>query len=720
MQNSNALEKIDFSFLDQPEFRKSFTSGPESNCIRFYVSGIRCSKCVRKLENLSTTVPGLKQLRVELGKNLAYAEVNPEILNFSDLAKKIVELGFNPIPLSEPSQEIAAQKLEDRNELIRLGVAAACAGNIMTFSFATYFGEAGAFYSIFSWLSFILYLPVVTYVAWPFYVGAWTSLRQKSLSIDFPMAVASLAGFVFSTIELLRGKHDIYFDSLSGFLFLILVSRWAQKRVQRRFLRREEIEDTLRLQRVRVLNSTGWNWLPTDSLKIGDRILLYRSETLPAQVELETSYARVGMSWLSGEIKPKTFLQGSTVPAGARLDSSEATFVVKGLLKDSNFGRIIQEVQKFNLTNNRIVSRADKWAQWLLVSVFLCALVFLFSYWSTSSEEAIRRSLALIILACPCAMAFGVPLALIFSLRKAQQRGLIIRNANVFENAKSIQTIFFDKTGTLTDSDLTLIEDPTSVSKIYQKIILSLENESTHPIAFAFRKAIPNTDSLLSVEQLRETPGIGISGYIYGRLYELRGEVGDSSIGCTFFEDKKLLFKFTFEAAIRPDCQMILTELRRRNYRVALISGDRKETVESLGKKLGFKDEDIFSEMDPDKKLFVISRTQNPMMIGDGVNDSLALMKASVSVASSGGVEAALKSSDVYLTEPSLRGVLDLLDISKDSIGLIRQNLLISVGYNLLGGVLALSGYINPFVAAVLMPISSGFILFITWWRGHS
>lgn len=719
MKNANILAQLDFSFLDQPEVKKNYASGPESNAICFYVEGIRCGKCVRKLEDLSLSVPGLKQLRVELGKNLAYAEINPELLSFSDLAKKIANLGFNPIPLSDPTQEIEAQKSEERSELIRLGVAAACAGNIMTFSFATYFGEADTFFSIFAWLSFILYLPVVTYVAWPFYQGAWRSLQQKSLSIDLPMAVASLSGFIFSTVELLRGKHDIYFDSLSGFLFLILVSRWAQKRVQKKFIRVEEIAETLRLQRVRILNGTNWRWLPTDSLKIGDRILLNRSETLPAEAKLETTSARFGMAWLSGEIKPKTFLQESPVPAGARLDSSEATFVVTGLLKDSSFGRIIQEVQKFNLNNNLIVSRADRWAQWLLATVFICALVFLFSYWSISSEEAIRRSLALIILACPCAMAFGIPLALIFSLKKAQQKGLIIRNANVFEKAKSIQTIFFDKTGTLTDSDLTLIEDINSVPKIYQKIILSLENHSTHPIAFAFRKSFPSIDALLSVDLQRERPGVGVSGYIYGRFYELRGKSEDSVISCTLFEDQVPIYKFTFEAAIKPDCQKVLSELRKRNYRVVLISGDRKDTVEALGKKLGFNDTEIFYESSPEKKLELIANSPHSMMIGDGVNDSLAMMKASVSVASSGGVEAALKSSDVYLTASSLRGILDLLDISKDSIGLIRQNLLISVIYNLVGGVLALAGYINPFVAAVLMPISSGFILFSTWWRGR-
>lgn len=725
MQGSKVLQQTDFSFLDQAEFQLKYKSSLEKSDIRFYIGGIRCGKCVRKLESLPISLPGLKQLRVDISKNLAYAEVDLGVLSFASLAEKIADLGFKPIPLFFATDEEAYQKREDRRDLIRLGVAGACAGNIMTFSFATYLGGV-TYHVLFSWLSFVLYLPVVTYVAWPFYVGAWQSLRQRQLSIDLPMSVASLAGFVFSTAELVRGGADIYFDSLSGFLFLILVSRWGQKHLQRRYLNSEVMAETFRLERARRIHEGGWGtppgwiWTPLESLKTGDQLLLLEGETLPADAELVSTNARFGMAWLSGEVKAKKFLRGSIVPAGARLDAGEAHLVIKKLLNETSFGQILQEVQKFSLTKNRTVSMADKWAQWLLAVVFICALGFLLAYWPTSHQEAIRRSLALIILACPCAMAFGTPLSLAAALRKARRKGLIVRNANVFEKARAVKTIFFDKTGTLTETDLSLVEPPTLTPEIYQKIILSLENESVHPIAFSFRKAFATPKSLLTVENLREILGKGVSGYIFGRLYEILSDLTlGSQIRCTLFEDKQPLFKFTFAAQTKPDCLAVLNELRTRGHRVALISGDKKEVTEIFGARLGFAPQDIFSEMNPTKKALIVSQTPNSMMIGDGVNDSLAMMKASVSVASSGGVEAALRSSDVYLTEASLKGVVTLLDVSHESIGLIRQNLLISVIYNICGGTLALLGYVNPMVAAVLMPLSSGFILFSTWMKGH-
>lgn len=661
-------------------------------------------------------IKGLKRVQVEMGKNLAHVEINPREITFSELAEKIVELGFKPIPLSPEMDHESIQKREDRAELIRLAVAGACAGNIMTFSFATYLGADQAFFWIFSWLSLALYIPVVTYVAKPFYLGAWNSLKQRHISIDLPMAVASFSGFVFSTVELLRGKEDIYFDSLSGFVFLILLSRWAQKRLQRKFLQPQELLESLQLERVRRMHETGWAWAPVETLVPGERILLCAPEILPAEAELVSTSAHFSMAWLSGESKPRTLLRGAPVPAGARLINGEAQLIARKPLRETSFGQILQEVQNFSLSKNRVVSMADRWAQWLLATVFLTALVFLFSYWQVSSEEAIRRSLALIILACPCAMAFGTPLALASALRKSQRKGLVVRSANVFEKVKEVKTIFFDKTGTLTETDLVLKQSTESIPQVYQKIILTLENESMHPIAFAFRRAIVTPENLPPVDGLREVPGVGVSGFIFGKFYELKNNTKyGSDIGCTLFEDHLPVLTFIFESQLKPDCLAVLNSLRSKGYQLKLLSGDKRGAVDKLAAQLGFAPEDCYAEVDPCTKAQIVSQTPNAMMVGDGVNDSLALMCAKVGVAASGGMEAALRSSEIYLTDTSLKALASLFQISSESFALIRQNLIISLLYNSAGGALALMGFVNPFLAAVLMPVSSGFILLSTW-----
>lgn len=710
----------DFSFLDSEAFSSIYTTPENSEEMRFYVSGIRCGKCIRKLEDLPQSLNGLKQLRVEMGNNIAVAQIDKNHISFSQVAEKICELGFVPMAIPTAQDEEKIIRNEDRTELIRLGVAAACAGNIMTFSFANYLGDTGVFKEIFYWLSFVLYLPVVSYVALPFYKGALNSLKQKQLSIDLPMAVASLSGFIFSTVELLRGHDEIYYDSLSGFLFLILASRWAQKRLQRHYLKPEEISEGLNLQRARLFNPDGsWTWTPVKNLKINDKIALQANEILPADASLVSSQAHFGMAWLSGEIKPKHFLKHAIVPAGARLANGEVTLQVMNLLPNTNFGELLDKVQKFSLSQNRIVSLADKWAQWLLGTVFSLAFIFIFMYWNVSSEEAIKRTLALVILACPCAMAFGTPLAVASALRRSKASGLVIRSANIFESVAKVDTIIFDKTGTLTDTELSLMESAKLIPEEIKKIVLALENISVHPIAFAFRKAFNEITAFPDVSSPSENIGTGVAGQIGKHFYELKKSFNVSKItGCQLFKDGIPIYEFTFDAAIKPEAKEIIQNLRRSGYNLMLVSGDQKTAVQSLGMKLGFLRDEIYSEMTPEQKGNLINGIKNSMMIGDGINDSLALMNATVGVAASGGMEAALRSSDVFLADSGLKGIADLIEISHDSFALIKQNLTISVIYNSIGAVLALSGYINPFVAAVLMPVSSGFILLSTYLRG--
>lgn len=718
MHNHKAAPLGDFSFLDQDEFRSKYASGDH---VRFYVEGVSCGRCVRKIEELSFSVPGLKRIRVNLASHLAHAEIDRERLRLSELAETIQQLGFNPIPLVPESDGDRLVRQQERRDLIRLAVAGACTGNIMTFSFASYFGAPAEFATAFAWMSFALYLPVFFFVAVPFYRGAWSALRQRQISIDLPMSVASLAGFTFSTVELLRGKTDTYFDSLSGFLFLILLSRWAQRRLQRRFLRPQELAESLRLERVRRVTDAGWEWTPIERLGAGQRILLIAPETLPADAEMVSSMAHFSLSWLSGESRPKTFLSGAIVPAGARLLSGETQLVARKPLGETSFGRVLKQVQDYSLTNNRAVSQADRWAQTLLATVFSVALLFLVLYWSTAPEEAIRRALALIILACPCAMAFGTPLALAVSLRKARAHGLLIRNADVFESSAQVQTIFFDKTGTLTESDLDLEPASANIAPVHQKVILALENESLHPIAFAFRRAFRDCTKLPPVDGAREVPGQGVSGFIYGKFYEMRRNTKPGArLGCTLFEDHEPIIDFVFAAKLKPRCREVLDQLRADGLTIRLLSGDGREATAALGAQLGFTEGQIMAEACPYDKATTLASVPNAMMVGDGVNDSLAMTRASVAVAVSGGMETALKSAHVYITEPGLEGVLNLLKISREGVALVHGNLLISLAYNTIGGTLALLGYINPFVAALLMPASSGFILFSTWLRART
>lgn len=719
MAKNLRVPQTEYSYLDETPFREAYGSGALHNNMRFYVEGIRCAKCLRKIEALSETIPGLQSIRVEMDTNVVHVAFDPELSPPSYIAEKITALGFKVKPLIPGTDSEANRKIEDRKALIRLAVAGACAGNIMGFALAIYFGSEGIWLKWFSWLSFILYLPVVTYVALPFYRGAIESLKLKQVSIDLPMAVASLAGFLFSTVQLFRGERDFYFDSISGLLFLILLARYVQQSLQRHYLQVSAPFEELK--RVRQLKGGKWLWQLSTKLNSGDRFLLQSGEVLPVEAKLLSPRAHFSQAWLTGESKPKVFLSGATISAGAQILGTQALFEFLKPLAETEFGRTMQEVQRFALTKNRAISLADRWTQRLLGGVFCLALLFMLIYWSVDAEEAIRRALALIVIACPCAMAFGTPLAMAFSLKKARAAGLLIADANIFEEVSKIENVFFDKTGTLTELDLSLAADANRVPAVYQKVILALENQSMHPIAFAFRRAFSAIGKLPPVSNFKETPGVGVSGYLYGKFYSLQRDVQNeaSGLGCALVEDDRVIYQFAFTANIRPGAQEILQELRQKGFKVSLVSGDNSKATLFAADKLAFAEGEVYSGLSPSQKAELVSARGSSMMIGDGINDAVALMQASVGVAVAGAVGPALQSAKVYLQSENLMALGRLFVISRDAFLLIRQNLMLSLFYNLIAGTAALMGFVNPLVAAVLMPISSGLILFNTWRWGR-
>lgn len=711
----------DFSFLDSASLRSSYGYGEGLNQISFFVGGVKCGRCVHTLESLTESVPGPVSLRVDLNQKVARAEVDPTSLEFSTLAKAIEKAGFEPVPLAAESDADRLRRREDRMELIRLAVAAACAGNIMSFAFANYFGSSPEWRTVFNWLSFALYLPVVTFVAWPFYQGAWSSLKGRRLSIDLPMAVASAAGFLYSTVQLLRGRDDIYFDSLASFLFLILLSRAGQKRLQRKFLKPLDLGESLALLKVRKITNEGWSWTARADLKPNDKIRVEAEDILPCDAELVSEFAHVSTAFLSGEEKPKTYQAGGLIPAGARFLSGPVELKFIRPLEDTVFGRLIDQTNRADLRSARVMQISDLWAQRLLITVFTIAALFVALYWMISPEEALRRGFALIILACPCAMAFGTPLALSRAIKRASQFGFLIGDGSVFETLARAKSIYIDKTGTLTETDLALITDASSISSTDKSLLLALESRSAHPVAFALRKAFDDVSPASGVTNLTEKPGFGVRGVLDGKTYEFIKAPSLNSLNSVseLRRDGETLLRLEFRTAIKSGSVSAVNQLRGRGLNVYLLSGDNDLATRRLGSELGFKSDEIFGDQTPDDKMLKVKDAPDAVMIGDGVNDALALAAASVGIAVSNGTETAFRNAKVIMTSPGLSQIAKLFDLSLASLAAIKLNLRFSVVYNVVAGTAALLGFINPYVAALLMPLSSGLILFFTWIGGR-
>lgn len=708
-----------YDYLDLGQFRSLYCLDQKPQAMKFYVEGIKCSKCIAKIEGLKNHNPDLKNLEVDLANQTAFIELNQAENSFAKVAEDISELGFRPIPI-QPNEDSHEQwKTESKMDLIRLGVAGFCAGNIMMLAFATYFGLVGPMKTLFEWVQLILYLPVVSFVAWPFYKGFLSGLKQKSLSIDGPMAIASFLGFTVSTWNLMRGTGSVYFDSLSGFLFLILATRYIQKKTRfeyLKFLKPSSLADTMK---ARLNHGAQWTWVRSDQLKAGDVISVETGEWIPADGTLINSQAVLDLSVLDGESMPRQVNAGFPVKAGSRLMSAAAQVQVSKSGNQTLLGHLLSSINFSSLNGTQSSKASDQASQVLLFIVLSLGAVTLASGFWLDFETQFEKAFALIILACPCAMAFGTPLAFAFSMKRAQDKGLIIKSAKTFEDLETINTVFLDKTGTLTEKFWNLKNSSLDqVPDLYKQYILLLESKSQHPVAFALREIwsdiqIPQDLILSSPEEI---PSVGVKGTVNSIELEFRHffEGGEKWFG--LYQSGQLIWRFQLQPVLQKGTHTALEYFKKRNFNIFLLSGDSLTETQKISEELGLCPVQVHADLTPQMKNKIVSQHPHSLMIGDGVNDSLALQSAKVGVAVKGGVELALKSADVLFLNGGISLLPELFITAQKARRQIKYNLISAVFYNVIGGTAALLGWVDPFIAALLMPISSLFILTNTWW----
>ena len=708
-----------FDYLDMEQFR-SLYSQQNPKTMRFYVEGIKCAKCISKIEYLKIENEQIQTLEVDLAKQTALVELRSPEFSFARIANGIENLGFRPIPVRASDDDSELWHQEAKKDLIRIGVAGFCAGNIMFLAFSIYFGLTGSLKTAFEWLQFALYLPVVTYVAWPFYKGLVSGIKQRSLSIDGPMAIASFLGFTFSTWNLVKGSGSIYYDSTSGFLFLILATRFFQKKVRFEYLKFLRPSSMVETFKARLIENQSWQWVRADRLQVDDKILVEQNEWLPADGILLSNNATLDFSVLDGESLPRKVHAGAHIKAGAKLLSKAIELKVKRSGTNTFLGRLLSSIDTSANSETEFSQQSNRASQILLIVVLsIAAITLLFGIWG-NFESQFEKAFALIVLACPCAMAFGTPLAFSFSMKRAQEKGIIIKSTQVFTDLEKVDTVFLDKTGTLTDRSWNLENSSlSSAPLVYKQIILTLESKSNHPVAYALREIWSDVEiqnDILIFDSIEEIPSLGVQGKLAHKFFKFQHFTHKNEKWFGLFEGGHLLWKFQLKSTLRPGTDQTINEINKAGFAIYLISGDKASETQVIAHELNICPLTTQSELTPEAKESLLQKNQNAIMIGDGVNDALALKAAKVGIAVNGAVDVALKSADVLFLSGGISSLPELFRIAKQARKQIRKNLRTALVYNTLGGIAALMGLINPFVAALLMPASSIYILASTWW----
>lgn len=716
--------------------------------VELLLEGVHCAACVWLVERLPRAASGVLEARLRLSDAIVRIVYDPRATSLSRVAASLDALGYPPHPVrGEERREVEHRAA--RKRLVRVGVAGACAGNAMLLAFALYAGEEGGierhYEQFFRWTSLLVALVALAWPGREFFRGALAALRTRTGNLDLPIALALAAGGVVGAINVVRGSGEIYFDSLCVLVFLLLTGRHVQQRQQR--WARDAVDLTraltplsCRARRADASEDEPFDELAVDELEPGDLVEVPSGGLIPADGRIVRGAARVDQALLTGESEPVQVGEGSAVHAGTRSDGAPIVVRVEAVGAKSRIGRLMEVVERGLAAKPPIVRLTDRIAGWFVVVLSSLGLVT-FATWSVIADvpTAVEHTVALLIVACPCALGLATPLTLAVAVGRAARRGLLVKDASALERLAGPATIVLDKTGTLTRGR------PELVSWIGDEdakpLVAALEARSSHPVARALVRGLTTDDrgssgTANAVEGIGEAHDGGITGRVDGRSVTVgsprfalgRGlalepglaerahaleEAGHTVVAIGV--DGQVRALAALLDAPREDARASLAALRARGHAIEILSGDAEGPVQRVAERLGVPAADARGGVDPEGKLARVHALRaagaRVIMVGDGVNDAAALAAADVGIAVHGGAEASLAAADAYASVPGLEPLVDLVSISRRTLGTIRLNLGLSLAYNLCFASLAISGNVTALVAAIVMPVSSGTVL---------
>jgi len=722
--------------FDDPTFQNLHAPpnpATSARTIDFYLENVHCAACVWLVEKIPALLPGIVESRLSLGKQLLQVTFLDRRVNLSAIARLLDSLGYPP----HPARSTTARNIrtaDDRRALIRIGVAGACAGNTMLLAIALYAGHASsmdpAYLLLFRYLSMII---GVIALAWPgstFFRGASAALRTRTPHLDLPIALALAVGGVAGLISTLSNRGDIYFDSLSVLVFLLLVGRFLQRRRQALAEDAVELLFSLTPASARRITGDSIEEVPIAALQIEDIVEVLPGESLPVDGQLAGDFSTtVDESLLTGESRPRSKNHSDALLfAGTVNLTSPIRVRVLAAGEATRVGKLMRLVADCASRRAPLVILADRIAGWFLAAVLLIA-VSAFTYWclAAGAAVAINHAVAILIVACPCALGMATPLAVTVAIGRAAKRGILIKGGDTLERLAKPGLLLLDKTGTLTTGKMSL--QYWHGDQETRDAVAAIEVHATHPIA----RALADDAMPLQASDIHQHTH-GISGTVNSIRYHIgtRRFIESQAISIPFAWQNHLdrctstgLSPVLIAAGdqlvsiagigdtLRPDAAAALDILRTHGWQLAILSGDHPDVVSRIAGQLNITD--ARGALLPEQKLARVrelmsdpARARRPVvMVGDGINDAAALAAASVGIAVHGGAEASLAAAAIYLTTPGLSGVAHTIVAAKRTVRAIHRCLAASIAYNALFVTLAACGWVNPLVAAIFMPVSS-------------
>ena len=692
--------------------------------IQLSVEGLTCAACAWLIERHLMGLAGLHYVNVNTTTHRARIKWDPDRLSLSDILKGFAKIGYRAYPFQTHSQE-ALYAREVRSYMFRMALAGLGSMQVMMCAVALYMdffiSVEEEFMIYFKWISLLLSTPIMIYSAQPFYVGAWRSLKQGHLSMDVSVSLALIGAFVASIWATVFNTGEVYYDSITMFVFFLLLGRLLELRA-----RRKASESSSNLARLVPIMATridadGEHEVAAKTLRVGDRVRVLAGATLPADGIITLGQASLNEAMLTGEQLPLLKQAGDPVFAGTISTDAPLEIRVNHPIEESRLAQIMR-LQDHALDDKPAIAQlADVLSRhFILVLLLIAAAVWTFWHFH-APERAFWVTLSVLVATCPCALSLATPTALTSATAHLTRSGILLRRGHVLDVLTRANRIVMDKTGTLTTGNISLV----GVQPLAElgedeclAIARALEAYSEHPIARAFRSQGAEDAVLPAASEVTPVIGHGIQGRIAGKHYRIGSarwlalaDEQEATQGLAIYlaDETGPLARFTLADTVRADAGALIQAFKAAGLQTTILTGDSSPQADAVARELGV--DELVKGVTPDGKLAYLKAREAAgdisIMVGDGINDAPVLAGAHASFAMAGGTDLAKNSADAILLADDLSRLLTARTLALRTRRIIQENFAWSIGYNLLVLPLAASGWLPPYLAAAGMSLSS-------------
>lgn len=732
----------DFGLFDHPDVQKNFvrrvegSAGEHEQEAALILEGITCAACVWLNESHVRRQPGVTAVDINYTTRRARVRWDGRITRLSAILEAIAAIGYRAHPYDIGRAEELAQK-ERKAALWRLFVAGFGMMQVMMYAVPVYMADGDMtpdIEQLMRWASLILTLPVILYSSAPFFVSAWRDLKLRRVGMDVPVALGVGAAFAASVWATLIAAGEVYFDSVTMFVFFLLTGRYLEMMARQKAAR--SVETLARAIPAFATRLAAWPLGSADpagervavaELRAGDAVQVKPGETVPADGMVLDGISAADESLLTGESLPVPKRAGDGLIGGSVNTASPLVMRVERVGEATRVAAIQRLMERAAAEKPRLVEMADKVAGRFIIALLVLASATALGWWWVDSSRALWIFVAVLVVSCPCALSLATPAALTVATGALAARGVLVTRGHAIEALARADQFVFDKTGTLTIGRMELVETIALRGDAGQALAIAsaLERGSEHPIARAL--AGGRSDSGIEASGVRATTGAGVEGTVAGETWRLgrpeyvgvlHGEAVPASVKVVVGAGDTVIALgnaagweafFRLNDGLRPEAVDMVSRLVAEGTRISIFSGDAQAAAARVGGALGI--EDVRGGLSPEGKHACLKALQDAgqtvAMVGDGVNDAPVLAQAQVSIAMGGGADLARANADIVLLGNNLQALPEGLALARRAVRIVKQNLVWAFAYNFLAIPLAMAGWVTPWMAGIGMSASS-------------